>query len=91
MALLGHLAPDSDRKQFKTLKTFFFKKIFFKTQLIKRPTRITRRSIAICHILTNSFLSTNVSSGILKTDIWDSFPYFFTLMKNLFPTEKENK
>ena len=43
--------------------------------VINKPTRITKRNAtAIDHIITNSYLSSNLKTGIIKTDISDHFP-----------------
>ena len=45
--------------------------------VINKPTRITKRNAtAIDHIITNSYLSSNLKTGIIKTDISDHFPIF---------------
>ena len=45
--------------------------------VINRPTRITKRSTScIDHIYINSFINTNLFSGIIETDISDHFPVF---------------
>ena len=45
--------------------------------IINKPTRITKRNAtAIDHIITNSYLSSKLKTGIIKTDISDHFPIF---------------
>ena len=46
--------------------------------LISKPTRISKHNATIIdHILTNSFINQNYSTGIVKTDITDHFPTFY--------------
>ena len=43
--------------------------------IINKPTRVTKRNAtAIDHIITNSYLSSKLKTGIIKTDISDHFP-----------------
>ena len=45
--------------------------------LINKPTRVSKSNATIIdHILTNSFLNTDCSTGIIKIDISDHFPIF---------------
>ena len=45
--------------------------------VINKVTKITKtNAILIDHILTNNFVNTNSSSGIVKSDISDHFPIF---------------
>ena len=45
--------------------------------IINKPTRVTKRNAtAIDHIITNSYLSSKLKTGIIKTDISDHFPIF---------------
>ena len=47
--------------------------------IINKPTRITPTSItAIDNILTNSFFDLTLKTGIIKTDISDHFPIYFS-------------
>jgi hypothetical protein len=51
--------------------------------IINKPTRVTSKSItAIDNILTNSIQDTSLKSGIIKTDISDHFPIYFSLSQN---------
>ena len=57
----------------------FFNLIFQHSLIpvINKPTRVTKKSAtAIDHIITNSFLNSNISTGIIKNDISDHFPIF---------------
>ncbi|XP_065675816.1 uncharacterized protein LOC136092023 [Hydra vulgaris] len=48
--------------------------------IINKPTRVTSNTIsAIDNILTNSFLDTSLKAGIIKIDITDHFPVYFTI------------
>ncbi|XP_065642226.1 uncharacterized protein LOC136073884 [Hydra vulgaris] len=48
--------------------------------IINKPIRVTSKSItAIDNILTNSIQDTTLKSGIIKTDISDHFPIYFSL------------
>ena len=45
--------------------------------MINKPTRVSKSNATIIdHILTNSFLNTDSSTGIIKIDISDHFPIF---------------
>ena len=45
--------------------------------MINKPTRVSKSNATIIdHILTNSFLNTDCSTGIIKIDISDHFPIF---------------
>ena len=45
--------------------------------IVIKPTRVSKPNATIIdHILTNSFLNTNCSTGIIKIDISDHFPIF---------------
>ena len=47
---------------------------------INKPTRVTRNTAtAIDHIITNSVINAEFKTGIIKTDISNHFPIFFTL------------
>ena len=47
--------------------------------IVNKPTRITPTSItAIDNILTNSFFDLTLKTGIIKTDISDHFPIYFS-------------
>ena len=49
----------------------------FLIPLINKPTRITKANATLIdHILTNDFLNTSSSTGIVKSDISDDFPIF---------------
>ena len=67
-----------DYKTNKKIQNFF--DLMFQHGLIpviNKPTRITKRNAtAIDHIITNSYLSSNLKTGIIKTDISDHFPIF---------------
>ena len=53
-----------------TLQNFFI-------PLINKPTRVTKANATLIdHILTNDFLDTASSTGIVKSDISDHFPIF---------------
>ena len=46
---------------------------------INKATLVTRYSaLTIGHMHTNSVLNTKIQTGIIKTDISDHFPIFFT-------------
>ena len=64
--------------KFPKTKSFF--DMLFKhnvISVINRPTRVSRTSAtAIDNFLTNNFLDTKFSSGVIKTDISDHFPIF---------------
>jgi len=52
--------------------------------IINKSTRVTTTSFsAIDNILTNSFLETSLKAGIIKTDISDHFPIYFSLSHDL--------
>ena len=45
--------------------------------LISKPTRVTKTNATLIdHIVTNDFLDTDSSTGIVKSDISDNFPIF---------------
>ena len=45
--------------------------------IINKPTRVIKpNATAIDHIITNTYLSSNLKTGIIKTDISDHFPIF---------------
>ena len=45
--------------------------------VVNRPTRVTKHNAScIDHIYTNSYINTDVFSGIIETDISDHFPVF---------------
>ena len=45
--------------------------------VINKPTCVTKKSAsAIDHIITNSFLTNEIKTGIIKTDVSDHFPIF---------------
>ena len=50
--------------------------------VINKPTGVTKTTItAIDHINTNSVLSNDIKTGILKADISDHFPIFLIYME----------
>ena len=52
--------------------------------LINRPTRVTRKSATcIDHILTNSFIDSEIKAGIFKNDMSDHFPVFCNVKTNV--------
>ncbi|XP_065664776.1 uncharacterized protein LOC136086406 [Hydra vulgaris] len=52
--------------------------------IINKPTRVTPTSItAIDNILTNSLFDTSLKAGIIKADISDHFPIFFSLTQDI--------
>ena len=52
--------------------------------LINRPTRVTRKSATcIDHILTNSFIDSEIETGIFKNDMSDHFPVFCNIKTNV--------
>ena len=56
--------------------------------IINKPTRVTSSSVtAIDNILTNSFFDLSLKTGIIKTDISDHFPIYFSI-KTVFLNEK---
>ena len=67
------------------VKGFFdasFQKYF--VPLINRPTRVTRKSATcIDHILTNSFIDSEIEAGIFKNNISDHFPVFCNVKTNV--------
>ena len=60
--------------------------------VINKPTRVTNKSAtAIDHIMTNSFLNSNILTGIIKNDISYHFPIFVisnSLDVDLYPEHK---
>ena len=56
---------------------------------INKQTRITKKSAtAIDHIMTNTFVHADITTGIIKTDISDHFPIFLiskTQGINIYP------
>ncbi|XP_065660434.1 uncharacterized protein LOC136084295 [Hydra vulgaris] len=68
-------------KKNATTKLFFdnmFQHCIF--PIINKPTRITPNSIsAIDNILTNAFQDSSLKTGIVKTDISDHFPIYFSI------------
>ena len=51
--------------------------------VINKPTRVTKKNAtAIDHIITNSFINCNLTTGIIKTDISDHFPNFLISEKS---------
>ena len=57
--------------------------------LINKPTRISKNNATIIdHILTNTFINENYSSGVIKTDISDHFPVFFVIENDMLRTQK---
>ena len=54
---------------------------------INKPTRVTRKmTIAIDHILTNSFTDTVFETAIFKSDISDHFPICFMIPSSMKQT-----
>ena len=52
--------------------------------LINRPTRVARKSsTCIDHILTNSFIDSEIEAGIFKNDMSDHFPVFCNVKTNV--------
>ena len=74
-------------------------KIFFSASfengmfpVVTRPTRVKRHtSTVIEHILTNSILTKNISSGIVETNISDHFPIFSYRVKEIIFDTKRKK
>ncbi|XP_065652985.1 uncharacterized protein LOC136080294 [Hydra vulgaris] len=59
--------------------------------LINRPTRITSHSSSLIdNILTTDFFNKSLKKGIIKTDVSDHFPIFFSICVNL-KKEKQGK
>ena len=51
--------------------------------VINKPTRVTRKiATAIDHIITNSISLSNITTGIIKTDMTDHVPIFLINSKN---------
>ena len=56
--------------------------------LVNKPTRVSKyKATLIDHILTNTFINNNYTTGILKTDISDHFPVFFITQTELKNTK----
>ena len=52
--------------------------------LINRPTRVTRKSATcIDHILSNSFIDSEIEAGIFKNDMSGHFPVFCNVKANV--------
>ena len=64
-----------------------FVNLMFRHALIptrNKPTSVTRNTaIAIDHIITNSAINAEFKTGIIKTDISNHFPIFFTFKRVL--------
>ena len=64
----------------KSTKILNFSDLIFQHGLIpiiNKPTRVTKRNAtAIDHIITNSYLSSKLKTGIIRTDIPDDLPIF---------------
>ena len=62
----------------RKVKSFF--NLIFQNGLIpviNKPTRVTNKSVtAIDHVITNSYLTSIIQTGIVKTDISDHFPIY---------------
>ena len=59
--------------------------------LINRPTRVTRKSATcIDHILTNSFIDTEIESGIFKSEMSDHFSIFCKVKTNVNISPNKN-
>ena len=57
----------------------------FLIPVINKPTRITKTNATLIdHILTNDFVNTDSSTGIVKIDILDHFPIFFITSVQFF-------
>ncbi|XP_065642266.1 uncharacterized protein LOC136073905 [Hydra vulgaris] len=67
------------------IKLFFDEMLqYYIFPIINKPTRVTPTSIsAIDNILTNSIFDTSKKAGIIKTDISDHFPVFFSLTQDI--------
>ncbi|XP_065684380.1 uncharacterized protein LOC136096739 [Hydra vulgaris] len=67
------------------IKLFFDEMLqYYIFPIINKPTRVTPTSIsAINNILTNSIFDTSLKAGIIKTDISDHFPVFFSLTQDI--------
>ena len=56
--------------------------------IINKPTRVTQSSVtSIDNILTNTILDDTLKAGIIKTDISDHFPIFFSLSSDTKTTK----
>ena len=59
--------------------------------LITKPTRVSKnKATLIDHISTNSFINKTYLAGVIKTDISDHFPVFFSTESELEKDEKTN-
>ena len=59
--------------------------------LINKPTRISKNNATVIdHILTNSYITENYSTGIVKADLSDHFPVFFITKSKLSRIRKED-
>ena len=71
MNLLDH----STNSKVKEYLNIVFQNLLIR--MINKPTRVSKSNATIIdHILTNSFLNTDCSAGIIKIDIFDHFPMF---------------
>ena len=60
--------------------------------LINRPTRISKNNTTIIdHILTNTLMSNNCLTGIVKTDLTDHFPVFLVTDNNVDKCNKPHR
>ena len=57
---------------------------FENSKKVNKPARVTRyTATAIDHMFTNSFISTEIKSAIIKTDVSDNFPMLFVAKVNV--------
>ncbi|XP_065639571.1 uncharacterized protein LOC136072316 [Hydra vulgaris] len=80
--------PPEDCLQYEknaNIKLFFDEMLqYYIFPIINKPTRVTPTSItAVDNILTNSIFDTSLKAGIIKTDISDHFPVFFSLTQDI--------
>ena len=70
-----NLLDHSTNSKVKEYLNIVFQKLLI--PMINKTTRVSKSNATIIdHILTNSFLNTDFSSGIIKIDISDRFPIF---------------
>ena len=70
-----NLLDHSTRSKVKEYLNIVFQNLLI--PMINKPTRVSKSNATIIdHILTNSFLNTDCSTGIIKIDISDHFPIF---------------
>ena len=53
---------------------------------IEKPTRVMRKTTAIDHILTNSFIDSVFKTAIFKSDVSDHFPICFIIPSSMIQT-----